>query len=592
MKKSQKILKGFVALVMALAIFVSPFSDYLPIIGDGMKISAATMTSSEVQKKIDAMISGTYGSIYKAGSTFTKNGYYAKFTVTKNGVKQDHWNSHSYECMGFAKMVFEKIFEDKGTAATQITYTGSFSDVDAMVDWVKKNALPGDYMRYGDGGKGGHSLIIYSISDTGMKVYDANAYNTKGANGSKINNLIQFRDQKWGSTIQDGTFKYRFDGSTSLYLIRHSSSTAALDITTPPNDLGDQFLAAIQTSDGKKALTVDSNGNVSIQKYVGTANQNWMFTKTSGNYYEIKNPATGKCLDVSNGGNKNNANIQVWKDNDTSSQRFGIYGSQGNYALKVKYSTTHVVDAGGGNNNVHLWEYASNIQAQKFTIFYLFDNVNVNSITATNAVVGAKFYKPSDAKAETYGIVIGAGNDINNSLKRKVFSFKASTPNVGKTYRDITYDFVGEYNYSLSENTAYKYYMYAVYNIDGTKVTYTSPIYSFKTKTNVTIKNTTSKNTITGTNAIIWAQVDKPKSYPVTKIGIRVRVDGDTYDNGWSKYDNASKTYTDSTYMYIFYDMNKELNLKLARNTTYCYQFYTVVNGKTYWGTEGKFTTN
>lgn len=109
----------------------------------------------------------------------------------------------------------------------------------------------------------------------------------------------------------------------------------------------------------------------------------------------------------------------------------------------------------------------------------------------------------------------------------------------------------------------------------------------------VTLKNYNDnhKNTITDTNAILYGQVDKPKSYPVTKIGIRIRVDGSTYDKGWSRYDNTKSTYTNSTYMYPFYNLNEELNLKLTHATTYYFQFYAVVNGKEYWSAEGKFTT-
>lgn len=108
-----------------------------------------------------------------------------------------------------------------------------------------------------------------------------------------------------------------------------------------------------------------------------------------------------------------------------------------------------------------------------------------------------------------------------------------------------------------------------------------------------TVKNydDTHKNTITDTNAIIYGQVDKPKGYNVTKYGIRMRVEGDTYANGWSRYDNTKYDYTNVTYMGMYYDMNEELNLTLTHTTTYFFQFYAVVNGQEYWSEEGKFTT-
>ena len=109
----------------------------------------------------------------------------------------------------------------------------------------------------------------------------------------------------------------------------------------------------------------------------------------------------------------------------------------------------------------------------------------------------------------------------------------------------------------------------------------------------VTIKpyNDTQKNTITDTNAILYGQVNKPSGYKITKIGIRVRVDGSTYDKGWSLYEKPSKDYSGYTYMYPYYDLNKELKATLTHATKYFFQFYAVVEGENYWSAEGTFTT-
>lgn len=108
---------------------------------------------------------------------------------------------------------------------------------------------------------------------------------------------------------------------------------------------------------------------------------------------------------------------------------------------------------------------------------------------------------------------------------------------------------------------------------------------------NVIVKNDTGKNTITNTNATLWGRVDKSSSYPVEKIGIRVRKDGSTYDKGWSKYETPSKNYVGSTYMQPYYDMNSELKITLTHATKYYYQIYALVNGKEYWSSETSFTT-
>lgn len=112
-----------------------------------------------------------------------------------------------------------------------------------------------------------------------------------------------------------------------------------------------------------------------------------------------------------------------------------------------------------------------------------------------------------------------------------------------------------------------------------------------ETSTTVTINSLSSNNTITDTNAIVWGEVLKPTSYAVTKIGIKVRKDGGTYENGWEKYEDPSRNYVGDSYMRPYYNMNTELNLTLTHATKYYYKFYALVNGKAYWSDEYSITT-
>ena len=144
----------------------------------------------------------------------------------------------------------------------------------------------------------------------------------------------------------------------------------SLDLTSAPNNLGTQFVAPIKVTSTGKVLTAGADGNVTVQTWTGADNQRWIFTKNSSdNYYEIRNGQYyQKVLDVSNGSDKDGANLQIWEDNDTASQRFGIFGSQGNYVIKVKYSSGRVIDSDGSDNNVHMWTYYPDLTAQKFTV--------------------------------------------------------------------------------------------------------------------------------------------------------------------------------------------------------------------------------
>ena len=110
---------------------------------------------------------------------------------------------------------------------------------------------------------------------------------------------------------------------------------------------------------------------------------------------------------------------------------------------------------------------------------------------------------------------------------------------------------------------------------------------------NVKLLNTSSHYTdeVYSDNAIVHGEVNKPTSYPVTRIGIQVRKDGDSYSNGWSRFDNTQKTYTNSSWMSPWFNIKTELGVTLVHCTRYYYRFYAVVNGKEYWSSENTFVT-
>ncbi len=107
----------------------------------------------------------------------------------------------------------------------------------------------------------------------------------------------------------------------------------------------------------------------------------------------------------------------------------------------------------------------------------------------------------------------------------------------------------------------------------------------------VKVSTHTSKNTISDTNAILYGKVDKPTGVSVNKIGIKVWKDGTSENDGYSKFDTPSSSYSSSTYMHPYYNMNDELNVKLIHATKYWYKIYAKVDGKEYWSSASSFTT-
>lgn len=88
---------------------------------------------------------------------------------------------------------------------------------------------------------------------------------------------------------------------------------------------------------------------------------------------------------------------------------------------------------------------------------------------------------------------------------------------------------------------------------------------------NVKLLNTSSHYTdeVYNDNAIVHGEVNKPTSYPVTRIGIQVRKDGDSFSNGWSRFDNTQKTYTNSSWMSPWFNIKTELGVTLVHCTRY-----------------------
>lgn len=77
-------------------------------------------------------------------------------------------------------------------------------------------------------------------------------------------------------------------------------------------------------------MAIDINGasvsrgaNVQMYKNNNSTAQQWSITKTSTGY-KLQARCSGYCLDVSGGNIENNTNLQVWEDNGTNSQRFNL----------------------------------------------------------------------------------------------------------------------------------------------------------------------------------------------------------------------------------------------------------------------------
>ncbi len=150
-----------------------------------------------------------------------------------------------------------------------------------------------------------------------------------------------------------------------------------------PVDLGTNFYAYIINTSLWKHITNDSF-NVSLRSETGAANQIWKFEIQSDNSYKIINCFDKKVLDVANFGTIDGTNVQVCESNDSTAQRWFVYGEAGAYVLKAKCGDL-VLDINGGlgdeGTNVQMWT-SNDTSAQKFQIYQL-NQAGKSKITAT-----------------------------------------------------------------------------------------------------------------------------------------------------------------------------------------------------------------
>ena len=483
--KFKKLTAGIVAAVMAFTAVATPLGDNLPAVRESTSLTAGAV--SEIDK------AGVLDRISQLKSLFPEGSYFSKYgnacsasdarthacsnckldeilkynSKAKNTIVPSVCTSGSrracWTCVAFGRFAFCYIFgHDTNTNKLEYDSKNYGGICDSYISMLK----PGDYLEcYDSKGDFRHVAIFLGcdLSKDLFYLYEANVGGT---------NKVRYYNSR----------SYSYYGR--LLATRSKNYVDTIDLESAPSNIGSDFESVIRCTSTGKVLSAGSDNNVTAISYNGSNNQLWKFYKNSDNYYEIVNVGTGKRLDVDNAGTANGTNIQVWTDNDSSAQRWGVYGSQGSYLLKPKYSTSSVLDSGGGNNNVHLWTYASNIAAQKFTIEKMpstwFSDVTAKNIKTNDARIALYANKPASAKATKYSIEVW---QTNNSSNKKSYSFTPSGnyPNEGVESKQIYFDMIAEVGFTLSSATQYSYKITQYFTYLGASMSRTSGTYSFTT---------------------------------------------------------------------------------------------------------------
>ena len=128
-------------------------------------------------------------------------------------------------------------------------------------------------------------------------------------------------------------------------------------------------------------MVIDINGgaekskdgtNIQLYSSNGTEAQLWEIVgNDDGKTYTIKNPTTGKVLDVANGSTKSGANVQLYTSNDTCAQKWQIVKNEdGTYSMYSACSGLALdVSGASTNDKANIQIYSGNkTKAQKWEL--------------------------------------------------------------------------------------------------------------------------------------------------------------------------------------------------------------------------------
>lgn len=239
-------------------------------------------------------------------------------------------------------------------------------------------------------------VILPGIIDNSWKVpVNINAaqrittYNDRGK--AESNHNIDPGDNCYITEVYTNGFvkvQYPVSGGKQRWAYAKASDFSLEKQFGNPVDLGTNFYAYIINTSAWKHLTNDGC-NVSMRSETGAANQVWKFERQGDGSYKIINQKDKLVLDDQNFGQTNGTNVAVCTSNDSTAQRWFIYGSSGAYYLKAKCGNL-VLDVNGASKadgtNIQMWEKNDTV-AQKFQIWKLNQagkaNFNVAAGTST-----------------------------------------------------------------------------------------------------------------------------------------------------------------------------------------------------------------
>lgn len=123
-----------------------------------------------------------------------------------------------------------------------------------------------------------------------------------------------------------------------------------------PWNMGDEFYAYVKHAGSERYLSIQTR-NVVVSDIQGI----WHFTRNNDGSYTIEYERKGQYLNAEADGNSDWANVNVTENKGANTQKWYIYGSDGNYVFMPKSSDCRVLDIENGNTgcgaNIQIFSY-------------------------------------------------------------------------------------------------------------------------------------------------------------------------------------------------------------------------------------------
>lgn len=186
--------------------------------------------------------------------------------------------------------------------------------------------------------------------------------------------------------------------------------------------------------------SVKDNANVQLYQNNDSNAQQFIITHDSQGYVTFTNAKSGKVLDVSGGKPGNNKNIQQYASNGTRAQKWVVKKDGNGYNIISALDSSYVIDLSGArvvnNRNIQLYTYhATDAQRWTFTK-YVSKEEKLNSLAQSNRnVLADGTYRICNSLNSNYVLDISGGS-VNNNANVQLYSQNGSNAQAFKVTHD------------------------------------------------------------------------------------------------------------------------------------------------------------